>query len=151
MVYAKIKDNVIIKYPLTIMDIRKEFPSVSFPAFPSNDELLPYNYVQVIEVYKPDDTDTYTSVEVFPKNINGKWTQSFELVELTDSELTEKASELMQNIRDTRNRLLWESDWTQLADSPVDKQKWAMYRQQLRDITKQHEFPNLVTWPQKPD
>jgi len=40
-----------------------------------------------------------------------------------------------------RNKLLQESDWTQLTDSPADKAEWAVYRQALRDITDQAGFP----------
>lgn len=36
-------------------------------------------------------------------------------------------------MRAIRNRLLAESDWTQLPDSPVDAVAWAEYRQELRD------------------
>jgi hypothetical protein len=52
-------------------------------------------------------------------------------------------------IRNQRNRLLLESDWTQLSDSPADKTAWAVYRQALRDITQQSDPFNLI-WPQKP-
>lgn len=41
-------------------------------------------------------------------------------------------------LRDDRNQLLLESDWTQGADSPLDSSKkteWQTYRQTLRDIT----------------
>ena len=53
-------------------------------------------------------------------------------------------------IRSRRNFLLKETDWTQLADAPLDKSVWAIYRQELRDITLQAGFPNEIEWPQKP-
>lgn len=40
-------------------------------------------------------------------------------------------------LRKIRNGLLKECDWTQFADSPLtqeQKQAWATYRQQLRDL-----------------
>ena len=40
---------------------------------------------------------------------------------------------LFERLRNARNKLLAESDWTQLEDSPVDKEAWANYRQELRD------------------
>jgi hypothetical protein len=41
-------------------------------------------------------------------------------------------------IRDKRNKLLLESDWTEMTNilSTDQKQKWILYRQKLRDITK---------------
>lgn len=53
-------------------------------------------------------------------------------------------------IRTERDTKLTESDWTQVADAPVDKAAWATYRQALRDIPSQAGFPNEVTWPTEP-
>jgi len=54
------------------------------------------------------------------------------------------------NIRADRDKILAQSDWTQVADAPVNQQAWAAYRQSLRDITQQEGFPNNVAWPIKP-
>jgi hypothetical protein len=40
--------------------------------------------------------------------------------------------------------LIKDSDWTQLADTPVDKTSWATYRQELRDITAQPDPFNIT-------
>lgn len=53
-------------------------------------------------------------------------------------------------IRTERNAKLTQSDWTQVADAPVDKAAWATYRQALRDIPSQAGFPNEVVWPVEP-
>lgn len=58
--------------------------------------------------------------------------------------------ELEASVRLSRNTLLEKSDWTQMPDAPVDKAAWAIYRQELRDITKQSGFPLEVIWPNKP-
>lgn len=55
-----------------------------------------------------------------------------------------------EEVRNNRNALLTASDWTQVADAPVDQAAWATYRQELRDITAQSGFPNDVVWPVKP-
>ena len=39
-----------------------------------------------------------------------------------------------ERMRLHRDRLLKESDWTQVNDAPVDQQAWATYRQALRDF-----------------
>ena len=52
--------------------------------------------------------------------------------------------------RQERNKRLASSDWTQLADAPVDQAAWAVYRQALRDIPAQAGFPNTVDWPTEP-
>jgi len=48
-----------------------------------------------------------------------------------------------ERMRLHRDRLLKESDWTQVADAPVDREAWATYRQALRD------FP--ATWTAGPE
>jgi hypothetical protein len=53
--------------------------------------------------------------------------------------------------RAERNALLSATDWTQLADAPVDKDAWALYRQALRDIPLQETFPTDVQWPVQPE
>jgi hypothetical protein len=55
-----------------------------------------------------------------------------------------------EKVREMRNKRLLDSDWTQLADAPLDKQAWAVYRQSLRDLPNQSGFPANVSWPQKP-
>ena len=56
-------------------------------------------------------------------------------------------------IRKERDAKLTESDWTQVADAPVDQAAWATYRQALRDIPTHANFPNLTEtdWPTKPE
>ena len=54
-------------------------------------------------------------------------------------------------VRTERDAKLTQSDWTQVADAPVDKAAWATYRQALRDIPSQAGFPNEVTWPTEPE
>jgi len=59
-------------------------------------------------------------------------------------------------LRQTRNQLLLESDWTQGADSVLNstkKAEWQTYRQSLRDITSGissvTDVENII-WPTKP-
>lgn len=58
--------------------------------------------------------------------------------------------EVADQVRAERNRLLTASDWTQVADAPVDQSAWAAYRQALRDVPSQEGFPHSVVWPDKP-
>lgn len=55
-------------------------------------------------------------------------------------------------VRRQRDSVLSGTDWTQHSDVPLtDAQKtaWQAYRQALRDLTKQSNWPN-VKWPEKP-
>jgi hypothetical protein len=62
----------------------------------------------------------------------------------------QKDAEQAQRVREQRNQKLAACDWTQLADSPVDKAVWATYRQALRDVPGQAGFPWTVNWPDQP-
>lgn len=66
---------------------------------------------------------------------------------IVDGELVYPAADI---VRRERHEKLASSDWTQLSDAPVDKNAWATYRQELRDITLQDGFPDNVIWPEKP-
>ena len=51
-----------------------------------------------------------------------------------------------------RNMVLRACDWTQSPDSPLSepmKALWAAYRQSLRDLPNDPEFPNCA-WPEPP-
>jgi hypothetical protein len=55
-------------------------------------------------------------------------------------------------VRAQRDAKLAESDWTQGKDIPDSvSTKWATYRQALRDVPQQADFPNAVVWPQQPE
>ena len=61
---------------------------------------------------------------------------------------------LSAKIRNKRNKLLAGTDWTQTDDAPISveaKESMRKYRQKLRDITAQSEFPSAVKWPEKPE
>jgi len=58
-----------------------------------------------------------------------------------------------QAIREDRNNMLFQTDWTQLEDSPLSneqKDSYKVYRQSLRDITNQEDPFNII-WPNPPN
>lgn len=61
--------------------------------------------------------------------------------------------ELSYEIRSRRNEELYKTDWTQLEDSPLleeQKEAFKSYRQALRDLTDQPNFPQTIKWPKAP-
>lgn len=57
---------------------------------------------------------------------------------------------LAEEIRNKRNMLLSETDWTALNDTKLSdevSEKYKTYRQALRDITTQESFPEEINWP----
>jgi hypothetical protein len=102
---------------------------------------------------------------------NGNWVDNWEVVDMfadttEDGVTTTKAehetayqakldANMAENHRVTRNKLLADSDWTQMNDSPLsneDKTSWATYRQELRDMSDLDAWPNIADddWPVAP-
>ncbi|EHU8077694.1 phage tail assembly chaperone [Vibrio cholerae] len=57
-------------------------------------------------------------------------------------------------IRQKRDELIIETDWTQATDAPLSAEKKAAflaYRQALRDIPQNYSDPDDVVWPTKPE
>lgn len=59
-------------------------------------------------------------------------------------------AELASAIRAERNAKIAASDWAVLPDVPLtdaEQAAWRVYRQALRDVTRQATFPQSVEWP----
>lgn len=96
------------------------------------------------------------------EQIGGKWHTKYVLGPIfTDNEdataaeqeaayRAQKDAEQAGSVRDQRTQKLKDSDWTQVADAPVDQAAWATYRQALRDVPSQAGFPWEVQWPVAP-
>ena len=58
-----------------------------------------------------------------------------------------------EEARTQRDKLLADTDWTQVLDAPIDattREAYRTYRQALRDIPEQEGFPESITWPELP-
>ena len=106
------------------------------------------------------------------QDANGNWVENYVARDMfadttaEDGTVTTKAeheaayqagldSTVAEGHRITRDKLLADSDWTQMNDSPLAneaKTAWATYRQELRDVTSLEEWPNLSDedWPVAP-
>lgn len=76
-----------------------------------------------------------------------------DLQNLSEAEIEEViANSKLADLRHVRNMLLAETDWTQNPDVPQEtKDRWAAYRQQLRDMTITYQDLNGAVWPDKPE
>lgn len=136
-----------LEYPLHEGDIRLRFPNTSFPR-PFEP---PAGYAPVQSVPRPVVDHTLNVAEGVPENLNGVWTQKWDVTPATSAEVAARTTVKGNQVRGERNKKLSECDWTQLADSPVtNKAAWIQYRQDLRDLTKQGGFPWAVVWPVSP-
>jgi hypothetical protein len=81
------------------------------------------------------------------EQIEGKWYTKYSVSDLAEEARIVVDNQQATTIREQRNKLLSDSDWTQLSDSSADKITWAAYRQELRDLTEQTGFPWDIVWP----
>lgn len=132
------------------IDYRAAFPQTSFSANgPSDEFLADMGYVKV-NAFRQHNSTTEKLIPCKPVLEDG-WVYTVAIEPKTKDELDADIASQAASVRAQRNKLLTESDWTQINDSPVDKAEWAAYRQSLRDISTQDGFPLNVVWPNKPE
>lgn len=66
---------------------------------------------------------------------------------IVNGEAVIRTDNVLEILRNKRNELLKQSDWTQVNDSPLSdskKQEWATYRQSLRDLPATYQSVNNI-------
>jgi hypothetical protein len=148
--YLAIIENNAIK---TIGESRDLFPSYSFPhGEPPEDFLIEHSAVQIVQ-WEPFDMVTEKLIDSQPYLKDGKvytYTKELKTAEELAADVENERIATEGFVREQRNQLLRNCDWTQVADAPVDKAAWATYRQELRDLTSQEGFPFNVVFPNPP-
>ena len=148
--YAKLNNGQVEKYPYTIGQLRKDHHNVSFPKAMTDDVLAQFNLVRVTPTERPaeDHTKNFT---VTVAQVGGAWVEKWASTSATQAEITERTTNKAAQVRAERDRLLAATDYTQLADAPVDATAWATYREALRNLPTRSGFPWTMTWPTKPE
>ena len=149
--HVLIKDNQVVKYPYGASDLRRDNPNVSFPKNISDELFAKYGAMRVFFSTQPEFTYAQELKEGTPVFADGRWNQTWSVVNLSEDEVAGRTAQKAEDIRGERDSKLSSSDWTQVADAPVNKQAWATYRQALRDVPEQAGFPWDVTWPEQPE
>jgi len=138
-------------YPYSIGQLRNDNPNVSFPKSVPDATLAAYGVYSVTVLDAPacDVSKQRVEQDAQPTESNGKWELRWSVVKLTAEELAAKVAAVKADVRMKRDRLLSASDWMALSDVTMSP-AWAAYRQELRDITKQVDFPDNIVWPKEP-
>jgi hypothetical protein len=99
------------------------------------------------------DAFVYEDADNAPVIDAGTWRFDPSTKEVLDRIKRPKPERDMARLRTKRNSLLASSDWTQSADSPLDKEaktEWSSFRQLLRDLPASTEDPANPSWPDAP-
>jgi hypothetical protein len=129
--------------------------------FPGKPEfLIQYGFYYVYDVPLQYDWLTQRLVKGDVKKINGGEFYEFPytIEDLTEEEIgnnrNQKKTLDWAPIREKRDNLLKESDYTQILDanlvSDEDKILWFKYRQELRDLPEKFDDVSRVVWPKSP-
>ncbi len=146
--YLRIINNE-INYPYSLQILREDNPRTSLPIEMTESLMAEWDIYEVRQTPKPNDY-TKNILEGTPILVDGVYYQNWEMEDASQSEIDLRIEAKWSEIRDIRNELLQECDWTQLGDIPTEtKTNWQTYRQELRDVTNQSN-PFSIVWPVKP-
>lgn len=146
--YLRIIDDI-IHYPYTIEQLKSAHPNVSFPQNLTNEILNEWGIFSVQQTPKPNDY-TKDIIDGEPVLVDGNYVQNWVQTDASSEEIALRIEDKWLEIRELRNQLLLECDWTQLGDVLESiKSSYQSYRQSLRDITNQSD-PFNISWPVKP-
>jgi hypothetical protein len=152
--FVKTTNGQVSQYPYTVGDLRKDNPNVSFPKIIPDEALASFGVFQIVEAPAPVyDERTQRLVTQQPALIDGRWTVTRAVVNKDQAQIENETNQKAANVRNQRDKLLSETDWTQLIDSPFSNDTngvWQAYRQALRDVPQQEGFPFNVVWPKAP-
>ena len=152
--HVKLTNGTVDTYPYNVGQLRRDNPNTSFPKKIPDDMLASYSVMPVTYADMPtvDNRTQKVERETEPSLVDGSWTVGWTVTDKSAEEVQQYDDNTATSVRSTRDSLLADTDWTQVADAPVDATAWATYRQALRDITDHVNFPYVVEadWPIKP-
>jgi hypothetical protein len=140
---------------ITDSQLRAELPNTSLPKVLTPSILSDLGYDPVLEGPQPVLMPPYqTSARDGIYESGGQWFTKYIAIEPDDDGKAAMDAAQAERIRADRNQRLTDSDWTQVPDAVnagISIDAWASYRQQLRDVTMQPDFPWDVAWPEPPE
>ena len=145
--------------------VRAQHPNTSLPRVWGADTLAFLNVDPVLPGAQPTPS-TYQrverqGVEKIGDNWHEKWTAVEMFADTTEDGVTTTKAEheaayqatldaaLATTERAKRDALLAETDYLALSDTTLSS-AMTTYRQQLREVPQQSEFPATISWPTKP-
>ena len=148
--FAKIENNTVTEW--SIPSITALFPNISFPEILS-EKSMPDGYVMVGSSVPPAVGLNQRVVPGIPVKREDKWVQGWDIVGISQDEIDERTQALAASVRLERDQKMIESDWVILKayELQIDPPKeWIDYRQALRDVTAQPNFPQNIVWTVRP-
>jgi hypothetical protein len=149
--HVRITNGSINQYPYTIGQMRRDNSNVSFPKDIPALTLQEYGVYSVSVMDEPNYTErTHTLTQnAAPTLVDGAWIIGWTVSEKSADETSSYDAQLATSERAKRDALLAATDYLALSDTTLSGEM-TTYRQQLREVPQQSEFPNTISWPTKP-
>jgi hypothetical protein len=162
MLFAKIENDTVIKFPVSEKELRTALSSAALPQLISQADLAGTGYVLV-----PPGTLQETPIQTKDKRLvlggiskqpDGTWKRYYELEDVPEDQKQERLDRKWEEVRKKRDALMDAFEWrlnryareTRLALPTTDNITILdTYMQALADITKQSD-PYLVQFPEIP-
>lgn len=152
----KLEDGQPTGYPVLEQNFRQLFPDTSLPKLLTAGVVEPLGY-GIYEYRGQPELGRYEkAVQTTPtRSDSGIWGQTWDIVEMDETEKAGVDADEAKKARLNRNALLQETDWVVIFHTEKGTNiplEWEAYRQALRDITDHVNFPYLedADWPVKP-
>lgn len=153
--------------PKTKAQLIEENKHTSLPSAWTDATLEALNVARVTAVSAPEVGEFQIAVKDGVEQVDGEWRDKWVTEEMfseyTDEEgnvvtvddqkaqyTTQKNDDLADQARTKRNGLLAETDFYALSDVTMSAEM-TTYRQALRDVPEQTDFPGTINWPTKPE
>tara|TARA_R110000796_G_scaffold234044_1_gene352663 strand:+ start:1525 stop:1968 length:444 start_codon:yes stop_codon:yes gene_type:complete len=115
----------------------------------SDEDAEIFSSTKVEEVYQAQDGNEV----VYIRTTEPLFYVDGQILTLSKKNWIESPDRVKEAHREMRNKLLAESDWTQVFDTPLSseaKGAWAMYRQKLRNLDSLINENGKLSFPEKP-
>jgi hypothetical protein len=145
----RIKETGAVMYE---SEFRALHPNTSMPQLLTEATLKSFDAEVVFEGPQAQPTRYQVAYRNGVELIDGKWYTKYSVSDMTAEAKTALDASQAKSMRNQRDRLIAETDWTQgkdIADSV--SAKYTTYRQALRNVPTQSGFPWTIQWPTKPE
>ena len=157
--------------PKTKVQLRQENKHMSLPEAWTDATLQALGVARVTKTAAPDVSEWQVAVKDGVEQVDGVWQERWVIQEMfteytetdedgvettvtvqdqKDAKVAADNAALAETARIKRNDLLKDTDYYGLSDMTMSAEM-AAYRQALRDVPAQADFPSAITWPTKPE
>jgi len=143
MIYVLLTtDGTVKQYPYTVTDLRFDMPDVSFPIFPSDEDLALFNVYPVEETGQPAYNNITENLQNTIEKVGSKWVQTWKITEATSEEINQRETQIKIGNKQNAQLLLQQTDWVEfpsVSDTTrtphlVNFEEFMAYRMALRAI-----------------